>query len=554
MAKQTISSSILQNNLISSRLTGLLGFFVLSICVEGQDIPKKIDKQNALCNELSIEKPVKYQEDIPLALPQPESIYHVNHQVLGRDLIAKKEGVLCLPKHYPLKRGLSRLLTYKGAGLFEGDFGFNLTNEDELSRSLVYQTAARVKKQVLDKVEAKLTHQWLESDGYIVDLFYRDKSTAEILKDLSKQTGLSFVYQDDYLSQVLSLAKSNVPLTLALDRIAEPLDAVWRLEKGVVSFVTPEENNYKNYLSHSVYTPSYLSASELTGLVPEQYINLLHHNGESTEILLSGTPRQIKRLTKILNAIDKKPPMLALEAIVADVEQRQSQQLGIDWWSGLQWSMKANGMQLGVVGSTQGFQFSGHNQPKAELIPSLSAIEPLKAPIKFLTQSIKALAERGHATILATPKVITASGKQARIHINTQQIVPVLSGSKNYPQVITKDFKTGVKLEITPVLTRTGDVHLTIHHAGVGTLTLSGAYQSDGNKLPVVTQREISTTINVGNEQILAIGGLLDSAQSDHQKGIPGIGMGTNETKERTRNLMIFIKPTVLSSYSKDEL
>ncbi|MCY4045832.1 MAG: hypothetical protein OXE99_12210 [Cellvibrionales bacterium] len=525
----------------------LIAGLALSISFNANPVDNESqDSVKSVCNQDSYEHMVFVGEK---ALPEnadAKSIASVNHYLIDQALVAKADGVICIPKSEKHHKGLARLSEYVSAGLYDGDFGYLLSTESDLSNYFARITRTEINQKVQINTEHNYVENYSAIDGYIVDIKAKNKSIADILNALGKQTRLNFLFSEETLGKSLSLYKTNIPLSKALDLLASSINALWQFSPGVVTFVAPEDSGYGSYLTYELYQPSYLTASELMGFIPPNLIDRVQSTMEAQGLMISGTPRQVKQIIRMLKRIDKKPAMLALEAIIADVEHRHSLQFGIDWWSNTEFNLSANGVQFGFLGGQNGLSVSADRDTGAVEIVDSVALNPLNAPLKFLVQSIKALEEEGEANILATPKVITASGKTARINIKTQQIVPVLSGSLTYPQVMTKDYETGVKLEITPVLTRNGDIYLTIHNAGVGTLTLAGAYQSDGNKLPVVTQREISTTINVGNEQVLAIGGLLDATHVDYTKSFPGVKAGTYEKNQRTRNLMIFIKPSLI--------
>ena len=72
--------------------------------------------------------------------------------------------------------------------------------------------------------------------------------------------------------------------------------------------------------------------------------------------------------------------------------------------------------------------------------------------------------------------------------------------------------------------------------------------------LPVINMREMSTTVRVGDGEMLIIGGLIDSMQANNEKFAPVVGkipiikylFGYEEKETNKRELVILLAPKIL--------
>jgi general secretion pathway protein D len=111
-------------------------------------------------------------------------------------------------------------------------------------------------------------------------------------------------------------------------------------------------------------------------------------------------------------------------------------------------------------------------------------------------------------------------------------------------------------MRIVPRISDSGEINLDIQHIEVSTVSFTGERQTTGDRLPVKTQRRISTNVSLDNQQTLIIGGLLDIQHGDQGKNFPGMKstspiLGTTKQTRETRDLVIFITPTLLQEHAE---
>ncbi|MCR5881097.1 hypothetical protein [Phenylobacterium sp. J367] len=158
-----------------------------------------------------------------------------------------------------------------------------------------------------------------------------------------------------------------------------------------------------------------------------------------------------------------------------------------------------------------------------------------------------------HSNLLSTPSIMTLDNQAATILVG--QEVPVTTGevladSNTNPFRTTARQNVGVQLEVTPQINAGGTVTLTLRQE---VSSIAGGLSTSVGDV-VLNKREIETTVNVDDGQIVVLGGLLDhnEAQTDERTpllgDIPVVGnlfrsTGRQQTK---RNLMVFIRPKIV--------
>jgi general secretion pathway protein D len=165
---------------------------------------------------------------------------------------------------------------------------------------------------------------------------------------------------------------------------------------------------------------------------------------------------------------------------------------------------------------------------------------------------LNALAGSGKANILSTPSIVTLDNEEAMIMVG--QEVPFITnteiksiGSNPFQNFERKD--VGLTLIVKPQINEGDTIKLDIEQE-ISNI-LPGSNASD----LITSKRKIKTSIMVADNKILVLGGLMDDTVIESESKIPGFGdlpilgnIFTYKTqKTEKRNLLIFIRPTILT-------
>lgn len=255
----------------------------------------------------------------------------------------------------------------------------------------------------------------------------------------------------------------------------------------------------------------------------------------NTNSIILNAPASIIRILKtVISQLDIKPAQLLIEALVAEVNEKDVNNLGIEWGSNQQ------------TGDPKDFR------PGFAIINSKTQIDDFQA-------QIYALAREQRANILSTPSVVVLDNRQAKILIGKQVSVASTSYPNNAGGTTTASpFTTfdrvnvALHLYVRPQITRGQGIQLQIDQ-GNDTLDPSVA-TTESATTPTFNISSIVTSVHVESGDIVVLGGLIqDSIGNDNNKlpilgDIPGIGrlFQRNIRNRDKRVLMVFIKPIIL--------
>ncbi len=152
-----------------------------------------------------------------------------------------------------------------------------------------------------------------------------------------------------------------------------------------------------------------------------------------------------------------------------------------------------------------------------------------------VTADINALVQKKRARVLAEPKLVTASGKEASSLIGLE--VPILTATSVDVQTDTVSTnvqyrKTGVLLKITPTA-HSGDQHgkiTTVIEAEISSISddanasLSLPVGATTIKVPGFKVRRVNTQVTAGSGETIMIAGLLESEDTKNIDQIPAFG------------------------------
>ncbi len=163
---------------------------------------------------------------------------------------------------------------------------------------------------------------------------------------------------------------------------------------------------------------------------------------------------------------------------------------------------------------------------------------------------VQAVSTDTNSNVLATPHLTTMDNEEAYFIVG--QEVPIITGtstgSNNSNPFQTVDRQeVGIKLKVTPQINEGDAVQLLIEQE---VSSVSGATSVDIS----INKREIKTTVIVDDGGTIVLGGLIDEDVQESVSKVPLLGdipilgnlFKSTSTSKRKRNLMVFLKPTIV--------
>jgi pilus assembly protein CpaC len=173
---------------------------------------------------------------------------------------------------------------------------------------------------------------------------------------------------------------------------------------------------------------------------------------------------------------------------------------------------------------------------------------------------VKALQSKGFFQSLAEPNLIAYNNQEASFLAGGEIPVPVVqgAGANSAVTVIWKEF--GIKLAFTPTIA--GDVIRLKVTPEVSTLDFSNGITLQGFRVPALSTRKASTSVELRDGQSFAIAGLLDNLTQEDSAAIPilsklpiigNLFKSKADRAERTE-LMVLITPRLVRALEPDEV
>ena len=277
----------------------------------------------------------------------------------------------------------------------------------------------------------------------------------------------------------------------------------------------------------------------------------------NNSIIVVASPQEYAKILPVIKQLDIMPLQVLIDATIAQVDLKDDLQYGIKWYF--------NEGNLGVGSSTGGGLNRGSaralNAAAAAFTGGLSTIYDV-GDLKVL---LTAQADLNNVKIISSPSLMVLNNQEAKIKVGDE--VPIQTSTLSnaiastntdnnntgFAQANQIQYKeTGVILEVTPRVNSNGMVILDILQE-VSTVkeTKTGVTSS-----PTINKEEIESTVAVKDGETLALGGLIQSNNTNNKSGIPflhelpliGPIFGSTDLKDDRQELVVLLTPRVVKT------
>lgn len=292
----------------------------------------------------------------------------------------------------------------------------------------------------------------------------------------------------------------------------------------------------------------------------------------SNALIVTAPQDIMQSLQKVIEQLDVRRAQVHVEALIVEVAEGSNINFGVQWASKDAGLMQfANGTQIpiGTLGAaiaqakpqkgstvisengatTINPDVEGDLSTLSQLLSGFSgtAVGVVKGDWMALMQAIK---NDSSTNVLSTPSITTLDNQEAFFMVG--QDVPVLTGStvgsdNSNPFNTVERKKLGIMLKVTPQINEGNAVQMLIEQE---VSKVEGQTSLD----VVFGERKLKTTVLANDGELIVLGGLIDEQAGESVAKIPLLGdiplighlfKSTADKKEK-RNLMVFIRPTIL--------
>ena len=259
-------------------------------------------------------------------------------------------------------------------------------------------------------------------------------------------------------------------------------------------------------------------------------------------IIVLSTPEDYNIIKDAIIKLDIAPRQVLIEGTIAQVQLVDNMSLGIAW------AIK-NSAGQGIYLNPSSLLINPAQQAASGL--NLVGVDSSGT----VTALINALASQSKAKLLASPHIMVADNREAKIQVGQQ--VPIAT-SETYgtpgvaPQQIIQYQDIGIILKVKPQINDSGLVAMDIsQEVSTYTTQLIGTGQQ-----VVINKTMAATNLVVQNGQTIVIGGLIREDDSKNKQGIPflykipilGYLFGNTDRENTRTELVILLTPHVIKS------
>lgn len=304
---------------------------------------------------------------------------------------------------------------------------------------------------------------------------------------------------------------------------------------------------------------------------------------DKNAIIVNGDANTQKWIADVIGALDFAQPQVLVEAIIVEVSDNASRELGINYLiaggedSTIPFTVTNLGGSTPKILATAGAIIAEGDDADGD--SSISSVLRARALDSFLGTSglliggggtrsdgsvfgavLNALRRDVSSNILSTPSIMTLDNEKASFIVG--QEIPITTGealgSANANPFRTIDRKNvGVQLEVEPQINQGDEIKLRIRQE---VSAIAGPLAVGSTEL-ITTKREMETSVRVGDGDVIVLGGLVRQNERITVDRVPILGSipllgrlfrSSGKVREKT-NLMTFLRTTIIRTADEAE-
>ncbi len=269
----------------------------------------------------------------------------------------------------------------------------------------------------------------------------------------------------------------------------------------------------------------------------------------SNSLLLSVSPRLYDDVRRLIDSLDRRPPMVLIKVVIAEVSLGDQFELGGEL--GLQDSLLFDRSVATVPPTTlvPGFPFNGNGTPNQQIVDQGSIGERAVSTFGLGTQSgalgyggfvlsaasdsfnllLRALQDANRAQILSRPQVMTVDNKAGFVQVGQQvaRVTGLTQQINTAPILEVADISIGLILEVLPRVGADGLISMQIRaeRSSIDDPTGGTPIGTDANgnaiRIPNINTTNAESTIIAYSGQTVVFGGLIQKTRTNISRRVP---------------------------------
>ena len=290
---------------------------------------------------------------------------------------------------------------------------------------------------------------------------------------------------------------------------------------------------------------------------------------DTNALIISAQPDILKSLESVISQLDIRRAQVLVEALIVEISDKLARDLGVQFlFTGdgesspvvTQRFGNPNPDLISTIGSEVIDDSTTSSTMQTRAANSLLALDGLavgvaryRADGESFATILNLIAQDGDSNVLSTPSIMTMDNEESSIVVG--QEIPIttgetLSGSNSNPFRSVTRQEIGVKLTVKPQINEGNAVKMHINQEVSSIFGPLGEMSTD----LITNKRNIKTTVLVEDRETIVLGGLIDDDVQESIKKVPVLGdipllgrlFKTTSTSRTKRNLMVFLRPTIV--------
>jgi type II secretory pathway component GspD/PulD (secretin) len=320
-------------------------------------------------------------------------------------------------------------------------------------------------------------------------------------------TGKS-ILGDQTVQGLISLSVKDMSLEDCLERVCAPGGYSYVKVKDyyIVGRADPGSAMFQRVAESQRVKLSNVTCEQVRQMLPASMAPYVTFDKLNGVVLVTAPESSRQRALEVLKLIDQPNLQVAVEAVVFELTEEGSKQLGLDWQYQKAHVAGAVNNLVGTITYNAGSDLA-----------------------TYVNVTLRAILEERKGQILANPRVLVMNGMEAEIFVGQEKYFSMLNGQASSPYYQLESIKAGVMMKVLPSIGEGGQITLSLEPEVsdvVANRDLDSVDRGDivVSPLPVVTRRRAKTVVSVQDGQTVVIGGLLRDQHRSIVDKVPLLG------------------------------
>ncbi|MFZ5799932.1 MAG: hypothetical protein ACOY3D_00940 [Candidatus Omnitrophota bacterium] len=414
----------------------------------------------------------------------------------------------------------------------------------EAASELLETITRRIRQEVQTETDSPTLSSLLPPDKrqQRIRIYFKGEDINVAMRTLAQLLGINVIFTDEATGK-LNASFSDAPAQEVLASILKSCGLTYFIDGNVVRIVKIDEDKYLTRiftLRHTTLTDSQLD--KIKEIISDR--GRILYDAKSRTLVISDNYSKIHDIEAMVERIDAARPQIYIEAKVMEVVASKVKDLGIKWDENFY--LKASGAKRPIVfpfpaGQARDDNIFGKMYPLSKPAESGEVGDfPVDSGTAFkyataddftfgsietgsMTWTLKYLEDDKDTVLLSNPRLVAIDDEESEILVGTTIPIPTYERNATTGQMEVTgytDQEVGIVLRVTPKIHKDGYVTLTVHPE-VSEIT---GYTGPNNERPIISSRQVTTTLRVKDGDTVVIGGMLKDKDILNVTKLPWLG------------------------------